>query len=407
MAGQWIKTKSVGVRYRQHETRKHGVSFDKYFTIRYKTGGKEKTEALGWASQGWTEKKAAAVLAELKANHTTGQGPATLNEKREIRRQKEEATERKKQAEIEQELKRDATVFDRVFTDYCEANSHKKSLKDELSYYKNWIGPYIGKKRLDEILLLDLERIKRAMLKADRAPRSVQYIKSIIRQVYSHAAVHGVFSGEAPTIHFLKNQKFDNKRNRYLEPEESTLLLDEIRKRSEQTYRICLLSLNSGMRFGEISGLKWQHVREKSKEILVLDPKNDESRMVSMTQAVFTMFESMERGKSDELVFPARNGGRMTAVSKVFDRTVQQLGFNEGIKDRRLKVCFHSLRHSCASWLVNAGVELPVIARILGHKSLAMTMRYSHINDDSVQNAMGILDKQQDAVQEEKIRSIR
>ncbi len=45
---EWIKCTTPGVTCRLHSTRKHGVGFDKYFTIRYKTGGKEKAEGLGW-----------------------------------------------------------------------------------------------------------------------------------------------------------------------------------------------------------------------------------------------------------------------------------------------------------------------------------------------------------------------
>lgn len=48
---KWIKCKSTGIRYRLHSERKHGVGFDKYFTIRYKILGKEKSEGLGWASE--------------------------------------------------------------------------------------------------------------------------------------------------------------------------------------------------------------------------------------------------------------------------------------------------------------------------------------------------------------------
>ena len=61
-----IKTKTPGVRYYEHETRKHGIKFDRYYTIRYKLNGKDKEEALGWASEGWTEQKAAKYLSELK-----------------------------------------------------------------------------------------------------------------------------------------------------------------------------------------------------------------------------------------------------------------------------------------------------------------------------------------------------
>ena len=383
-------TRTPGVSYRLHPTRRHGVNFDKYFSIRYYVDGKRKEEGVGWASEGWSEKKAATVLAELKVNRTTGTGPRTLEEKRLVEVARREELER--QERVEQDTDR---VFRNVFSHYCQVNTHKKSLYDEKLYFKAWIDPVIGKKRLDEIILLDLERIKKRMVTANKAPRTIQYIKSIIRQVYHFAIDHNMYSGEVPTRKFLNKQKIDNRRQRYLSYEEASSLLEEIRKHSISTYRISLLSLNSGMRFGEIANLLWQHVDIGRQEILVVDPKNSESRSVYMTAAVVQMFTEMERGAPNELVFLSTNGKRLERVSNSFALASNKLGLNEGITDRRMKFVFHSLRHSCASWLVNSGVELPVIAKILGHKSLAMTMRYSHVNDRTVRNAMSILDDQQ------------
>ena len=398
-------TKTAGVRYKLHPTRRHGVNFDKYFSIRYRVDGKLKEEGLGWSSEGWSEKRAAAVLAELKANITTASGPRTLGEKRQIEGARRGEIERQEQLEQQQAENAQRLLLNNVFSQYCDASRHKVSLADEVVYYKTWIAPAIGGKRLDEIILLDLERIRRKMTAAGRAPRSIQYVKSIVRQIYHFAADHKIYSGEVPTVNFLKKQRLDNRRQRYLSHEEATLLLEEIRKHSLTTYRISLLSLNSGMRFGEIAGLLWQHVDTVRKEILVVNAKNGESRAVYMTAAVVQMFAEMERGAANELVFPAVQTEsdkkqeiekkKMERVSNVFASAANQIGLNEGISDRRMKFVFHSLRHSCASWLVNSGVELPVIAKILGHKTLAMTMRYSHVNDRSVRNAMSLLDDQQ------------
>jgi integrase len=63
------------------------------------------------------------------------------------------------------------------------------------------------------------------------------------------------------------------------------------------------------------------------------------------------------------------------------------LGFNEGITDRREQVTFHSLRHTHASWAVMAGVALYVVSKALGHKTLTMTARYSHLAPDSHRTA--------------------
>ena len=80
----WTTTKKPGVRYRLHKTRRHGVNFDKYFAIRLYVNGKRVEQGLGWNSEGWAEKRAAAILSELKANITLGDGPRTLSEKRQL-----------------------------------------------------------------------------------------------------------------------------------------------------------------------------------------------------------------------------------------------------------------------------------------------------------------------------------
>lgn len=400
-------TKTTGVRYKLHPTRRHGVNFDKYFSIRYRVDGKLREEGLGWSSEGWSEKKAAAVLAELKGNITTSTGPRTLAEKRKIEDDRRKDIERQERKTAENENRAKKLILDNVFLQYCETNIHKKSLKDEIGYFKNWISPAIGQKRLDEIVLFDLERIRSSMTKAGRAARSIQYVKSIVRQVFHYAVKHKIYSGDIPTAHFLERQKIDNKRQRYLSPEESAVLLDDIKIHSLTTYRISLLSLNSGMRFSEIAGLQWQHVNTTMGEILIVDPKNGETRTTYMTQAIIKMFEEMQRGRPDSLIFPAINRKQMVRISNVFQESVDRLGLNEGVTDRRLKLCFHSLRHSCASTLVNSGVEIPVIAKILGHKTLSMTMRYSHINDSSVKDAMAILDQHQAHQTEKKVIRIR
>ena len=115
-----------------------------------------------------------------------------------------------------------------------------------------------------------------------------------------------------------------------------------------------------------------------------------------MTNEVLAMFSEMERGMPGDLIFPSQKGDKMKSASKTFFRAVDKIGLNEGITDPRMRIVFHSLRHSCASWLVNAGVEIPIIAKILGHKSLEMTTRYSHVNDASVKNAMQTLDRKQE-----------
>lgn len=77
------KSKIPGVRFRVHKSRMYRGSRDKYFMIRYVLNNKQKEEALGWASQGWTEQKASEILGQLKYNIRIGRHPQTLAEMRE------------------------------------------------------------------------------------------------------------------------------------------------------------------------------------------------------------------------------------------------------------------------------------------------------------------------------------
>ncbi|MDK9709020.1 MAG: site-specific integrase [Desulforhopalus sp.] len=252
-----------------------------------------------------------------------------------------------------------------------------------------------GEKEPHELIQLDIDRVVRRLLKR-LAPHTVSTAITLLKRTINYGVRRDLckplsFSIDLPKV----VKKIDNKRNRYLSVEEAGTLLETLRRHSEQTYRMALVSLNTGMRFGEIASLRWQHIDIKSRTIKVMDPKNSENRMVFMTDAIFEMFEGLEKEKPDKLVFPSRVGGIQSDASHSFHRSVDELGLNDGIDDRRLKVVFHTLRHTAASWLVNQGITLPVIAKILGHKTLQMTERYSHVNDESVKKAMATFDQQQ------------
>ena len=405
MAQTRVKTKVQGVRYREHGSRKHGLQLDRYFFIRYRVDGKEKEEALGWASEGWTVSKAADTLAELKMNARTGSGEKTLNEKRgaaEAAKQAEETERQRIEAEKAAAERHEAdrirlesaSVFNAVLDQYVNSHSDKKSLKNEILLMRIWVQPVVGSKRLQEITQFDIERIKRNMLKTGRAPRSVQYVFAIIRQVFNYAKQRQFFDGESPTKG-VKLPTIDNRRMRFLSPDEAGSLLNEIKKHSTTSYRISLLSLYTGMRLGEIAKLTWNCIDTENKQITIFDAKNGRTRAAFMADAVYQMFSEMEPGKPNDLVFPSNTGSKIIFVSKTFNRAVDHLQLNSGVTDRRMKVVFHSLRHSCASQLAMSGADLPTIQAVLGHKSLAMTERYSHLSNQHIRNA---IDRLQDAM---------
>lgn len=369
-----------GVRYREHESRNHGKQKDKYFFIRYKLGGKTKEEGLGWASEGWTEKKSAEYLFELKKNGRTGEGPKTMAEKRKT------ANENK----TLQEEKIEATFLE-IFEKYIAQAKHdksKKSCRNEIGMFNTWITTVLGNKTLTEINVDLLEEIKKSINKAGRTPRTAHYVLAVIRQVFNYAKNRDLYSGDNP-VNKIKKPSNDNRRIRFLTKKEVEILLEHLRKSSEQVYGMSLLSLHCGLRAGEIFNLTWNDVDFEHGILSIKDTKSGRNRSAIMTKDVRKILEDRNNQfKSNGYVFSSTSGGKIAEISNTFSRAVESLGFNEGITDERHKVVFHTLRHTYASWLVMSGVDLYTVQRLMGHSTISMTERYSHLAPDHLKKAV-------------------
>ncbi len=304
MAVKRFSTEYPGVRYRQHPTRKHGVRFDRYFSIYYRLGGKVIEEGMGWASAGWTAQKAAGELAKLKEAQRLGQEGQTLNEKREA----EQGRRRQEQRRKEQEQKDAFTfcqVFDGAYIEEADRTKDSVSCRRERELYRLYIQSVIGNLPLKGISINHVETVKSRMLDAKRAPATIRYALAVVRQVFNFALDHGMYAGENPATK-VKKPSGDNKRVRFLTHEEAEALLDTIREKSIDVYNMALLSLHTGMRAGEIFGLTWGDVDLRRRMLTLKDTKSGYTRFARMTDRVLEMLFSLPKGQANELVFPAR-----------------------------------------------------------------------------------------------------
>lgn len=364
--------KFQGVYYRDSANRRYLGKPDRCFDICYRDrGGKLTWEKVGWTSEGYNAQMAANIRGERMRTIRHG-----------------EELPGKKQRE---------PTFGEVWKRYDEwLETSKTRPQDDRYYYRKHLEPRFAQKPLSKISSFDLERMKMELLKQNLAPATVKHNLVLVRQIFNRAMDWGMWSGENP-IRKVKLPRLNNRRERFLTPEQAQLLLDELGNVSHQLRDMALLSLQTGMRAGEVFNLKWVHLDYANDIMLVADPKKGVSRKAFMTPAVKEMFRKRGGGGAEELIFIARGGKQITAISKAFSKAVERLGFNEGITDTRQKVNFHTLRHTFASWLAIQGTPILAIKELLGHTTLAMTERYAHLIPDMKREAVaGIAKMMQD-----------
>lgn len=378
-----ISTKYPGVFYRERDRK---GKKDKYFVIRYRVHGKQTEEGLGWGSDGWNAKKASLAIGELRKNHSTGDGPTTLRDKRKMAKDREEA-EKDRLAKEAKANKTFSEIFESAYFPLALADKKKLSTNRERSLFKNWISPEIGSLSLAQVQPWHLEKIKKSLADAGLSPRTGEYAMATIRQVFNYAKRNGLFKGDNP-VSSVKIPRSDNKRLRFLTHSEAMNLLTALKERNRALYGMVLLSLHSGLRAGEIRSLKWADVDLERKTLTLKDTKSGRTRTAFLTADGVAMLKERQKQSPENPVFQGRGGEMLTEISRIFNEVVNSLGFNEGISDRRQKVVFHTLRHTYASWLVEQGIDLYTVKKLMGHCTIGVTERYAHIANGTLLKAV-------------------
>jgi integrase len=175
----------------------------------------------------------------------------------------------------------------------------------------------------------------------------------------------------------VRRQKEPKGRVRFLTAEERELLLAECKKSScSFLYLIVVIALSTGMRKAEISNLRWKDVNLEQGVIILEKTKNGERRRVAIRGHALELLKDHNRVRllHTDLLFP----GELTPVNgKPYDFKKPWAKVKENTKIKNF--VFHDLRHSCASYLAMDGASVLEIAEVLGHKTLDMVKRYSHL----------------------------
>lgn len=269
---------------------------------------------------------------------------------------------------------------------------------------------------LEDFTLLEVERWRVGRLKDGIAPATVNRDLAELKAMFTRAVEWGYL--KVHPLRHLKMMKADNARIRHLSDDEeerlrrALLARDERIKqgrvranewRSQRGYQalldlsnsgfadhmtpMVLLSLNTGLRKGEIFTLRWSDVNISASTLTVRadKSKSGKRRHVPLNREAVSVLEAWRaQNPSDELVFPSPVTGEvLNNVQKAWSAVLS----DAEVEDFH----WHDLRHTFASKLAMRGVDLNTIRDLLGHADIKMTLRYAHLAPEHAQTAVELL----------------
>lgn len=363
-----------------------GVFFNKLkngdttYYITYKDLGTNKkiTLNMGKRSEGITEKYCS-------------------NERRKILQEMrlDEVLIKTKNKRIEKEI----LSFDMMAKKYYEnrkLHMTKTNYTDALAIYTNHIEPYIGNMPVEEIKTSHIEKIMQ-IKKAKYANSTINFIVEKISSIFNFGIKKGIYTGLNPTKEIQK-LKSSNERTRFLSKEEIELLLSEV-KENEILYLFTILSLTTGGRLKTICNIKVKDIKLEDMFIDLQDFKNKTLYIAFIKNDTYflSLLKKHMKGKNaNDFLF-----GRRTLIANVkyIERQMPKIFkklFNQDIDDkneelsaeqlaeiRREKVVIHTLRHTFASQLVINGTPIFTVKKLMNHKDINHTMRYTKLSPES------------------------
>jgi len=325
-------------------------SLDKIYYIDFYNNGKRIREKIGTS-----KKLAETTLRKRKVEIAEGR---YLDKKKEVRiRFKDFAGEYQKWSEV-----------------------NNKSFEKGKKWMIRRLVKYFGEELLSKITSWRVEKYKgmrkqeiverNYKRKPEGKPLSLATVNrelTCLKHMFNKAVEWG--KAEKNPVWKVKFFKETHGRLRYLLPEEIISLIDCCPSHLKP---IVITAVCTGLRKGEIANIKWSDIDFRNRIIYIENTKNGEKREVSMNDLLTETLKSITRNDTSPYVFCDKEGKPYYDFRKSFATALKKAG----IKDFR----FHDLRHTFASNLVMKGIDLATVRELLGHKSIEMTLRYSHLS---------------------------
>ncbi|MDD5052112.1 MAG: site-specific integrase [Sulfuricurvum sp.] len=284
---------------------------------------------------------------------------------------------------------------------YSYAKANKKSYLMDKQNYEKHVKPVFGHKNVKDLTSLDFEKFKQKLTSDGLEPQTVKHQLTLIRTIINYAIKHNILKNFTNPMGGgkVKMPEIDNKRQGYLTKEQAKKILEILKSTHPLTYHLTVLLLFTGARFSEITGasanknkdnsalpskddnapLKWADVNFDNDTIYFKKTKNGNDRHIAMNSILRETIDYLYENKVNDNVINNSAGGIILRMPDYFATAVESVISGNNERNTKYKITAHSLRHTHASWLAEAGLDILQIKEQLGHKHIEMTMRYAHL----------------------------
>jgi len=264
---------------------------------------------------------------------------------------------------------------------------YKKSWDCDDSLLRNHLLPALGKKHLDEITKHDVISFHHGMRAKGYAVGTCNRGLILLRYAMNLALkweIPGITKNPTKDAALFENH---NKKERFLSNQEAQSLYEAVKKSDNPMlqYIVPMLIL-TGARKREVLDAKWEDFDLIRRQWRIPTTKSGRPRHVPLSEGVLQLLDSIPQGKGCDPVFA--NPKTKKAYNSIFyswNRARKSVGLGD--------VRMHDLRHSFASFLVNAGRSLYEVQKILGHTQIKTTQRYAHLSQDTLLEAANVVFK--------------
>lgn len=278
-----------------------------------------------------------------------------------------------------------AEFAQRWFKEYVVTNNKPSEQRTKKYILSGSLVPFFGRTKLQEIGIREVERYKAALVHEGLSRKTINNRLTVLRKCLHTAYEWHGLRGAPPKIEWLKCPPA---RTDYLTPDECEILL---RHAQGVIHEMILAALRTGMRQGELKGFQWTSVDWLNCSVAVRhsysdytkslgSPKGNRERHIPLDIDLLEVLRARKRNSgyvfTDELGRPFDH----YRLSAELTRVCEQAGLR--------KIGWHALRHTFASYLAMNGTPLNVVQVLLGHVSIATTMRYAHVAPSALRLAI-------------------